>query len=240
MKKYIFVLFIILLVSSDSLSMGLLRTCTEVLMPNSKQKVIERELLKLNNRLLNIVYTGESLVHAGGRIRLIKKVLEAGANVNYQDDYGWTALMLASENGYIEAVRALLEAGANVNLQNKKSRYTALMLASRKGHIETVRALLAYGANVNHQDRFGSTALIWASYDGPIEIVRLLLAYGANVNHQDKKGRTALYYAGRGYFEIAIERLLISLDFIHSSIRSRSREDSIEIERLLREAGATE
>ena len=144
--------------------------------------------------------------------------------------------MLASENGYIEAVRALLAARANVNLQNKKSRYTALMLASREGHIEIVRALLEAGANVNLQDRFGSTALMWASYDGPIEIVRLLLTYGANVNHQDKKGRTALYYAGRGYFEIATERLLVFLSFLPSS----RREGYLEIQKLLKEAGATE
>ena len=180
MKKYFFILFIALLVSSDSLSMGLWKNCAKFLMPNSKQKVIkeslsESELLKQSKALLN-------LVRAGGRTRLIKKLLVAGANVNYQDDYGWTALMVASENGHIDIVRLLLEKGANVNYQSAIDNFTALMLASKKNHIDIVRLLLAYGANVNHQDEVGWTALIWASGNNHIDIVKLLLAAGANVD----------------------------------------------------------
>ncbi len=176
MKKYIFILFIALLVSSDSLW-----ACAESLtpnsreMPNSKQKVIKKSLsesalFELDNYL--------DLALDGGPTRLIKKLLEAGANVNHQGYGGWTALMAASDNGQIEAVRALLAAGADVNLQNKKGR-TALMYASENGHTEIVRLLLENGAKVNYQDDHRWTALILADSKGHVEIVRLLKAAGA-------------------------------------------------------------
>ncbi len=208
MKKYIFILFIALLVSSDSLSKDLLRTCSELLMPNSKQKGLsESELLKLNNRLFN-------LVRDGGRTRLIKKLLKAGANVNHQDEYGNTALRYASRYNNIEIVRLLLKFRANVNLQNNDG-WTALITASMRGDVEIVRLLLKFRANVDLQSNLtGNTALIFASDlhyfasgGNYIEIVRLLLENGANVNHQNKFGKTALWFArDRGH--TGIERLL--------------------------------
>ena len=35
--------------------------------------------------------------------------------------YGWTALMVASESGHVECVTVLLDRGAEVNMQNKVS-----------------------------------------------------------------------------------------------------------------------
>ena len=35
--------------------------------------------------------------------------------------YGWTALMKASESGHMECVKVLLDRGADVNMQNKVS-----------------------------------------------------------------------------------------------------------------------
>jgi len=122
--------------------------------------------------------------------------------VNMKDDYGYTALMEASQRGHTEIARALLAAGANVNMQNKYGD-TALMEASQRGHTEVVRALLAAGANVNLQNKGGNTALIWASDRGHTVVVRTLLAAGANVNMQDKGGYTALIQASsNGYTEV--------------------------------------
>ena len=210
MKKYIFILFIALLVSSDSLSMGLLKTCAEFLMPNLKQKVIKESLseseLELNDALLISAEDGKYL--------LVKFLLEAGVNVNYKiENTGGTALMRANWSGHIKVVRLLLEFGAKVDIQDEDG-WTALMYASRRVHIELVRLLLEKGANVNHQDKDGNTALMWASSKGHVELVRLLLEKGANVNYQNKYGRTALRYARKNH---------------HT-----------EIERILKEAGATE
>ena len=190
MKKYIFILFIALLVSSDSLW-----AYSESLM-HAKQS--ERELL--NNDLLNRVVFGSH--------RSVRELLEKGVDVNYQrENDGWTALIRASYFSYsnnfrIDIIRLLIEYGANVNLQDKDG-YTALVFASYNGHTEAVKLLLANGADPDLQDNNRRTALMYASHNGHIEIVKLLLAAGAKVNLQDDRDYTALYYANReGYIEI--------------------------------------
>ena len=120
MKKYIFILFIALLVSSDSLW-----AYSESLMPNQS----ERELL--NNDLLNRVVFGSH--------RSVRELLENGANVNYQSENDdRMALMIASFEGHIETVKLLLANGADPDLQDN-NRQAALMYASQNGHIEIVK-----------------------------------------------------------------------------------------------------
>ena len=43
-----------------------------------------------------------------GRLDMVKLLIEAGANINAQDDDGSTALMCASEHGHTDIVRELL------------------------------------------------------------------------------------------------------------------------------------
>ena len=46
-------------------------------------------------------------------------LLKAGADPNIQNEWGTTALMMASRYGYKECVFELLKAGANPNIQDK-------------------------------------------------------------------------------------------------------------------------
>lgn len=48
----------------------------------------------------------------------VRKLVEAGANVNYTDKKGWTPLMIAAYEDDIEMVRTLLKAGADVHARN--------------------------------------------------------------------------------------------------------------------------
>ena len=112
----------------------------------------------------------------------IRQELQAGVDVNYQNDYGWTALMLATFSGHTPAVQFLLDAGANVDLQNITGK-TALMIASWRGHTPVVQLLLEAGANVdlqdNHSSTRGETALMKAEIKGHTDIAQLLRAHGA-------------------------------------------------------------
>jgi ankyrin repeat protein len=50
--------------------------------------------------------------------------VEFGANVNFQNKVGDTALILASKNGYTNVVKTLLNKNADVNFQNKVGGYS--------------------------------------------------------------------------------------------------------------------
>ena len=72
-------------------------------------------------------------------------MLEAGAQVNDQNESGRTALMYAVESNVLQVqkkvVTALLNAGADIMLKNKDGK-TALMLAQTRGYGDKFLKLL--------------------------------------------------------------------------------------------------
>jgi ankyrin repeat protein len=54
-----------------------------------------------------------------GQTETVQRLLEAGANLNYQNKNGITALLNAAVKGHVQVVRLLLEKGASVNICNK-------------------------------------------------------------------------------------------------------------------------
>jgi ankyrin repeat protein len=140
----------------------------------------------------------------------VKALLDAGANVNETSGYGWSPLLIATQNRYYSLGAYLIERGANVNLANK-GMWTPLYLATdnrniesgdypvRKGdmdHLEYIKLLLDKGADVNARmkdssqtrtvftnqwlDENGATAFLRASQSGDVALMKLLLAHGAD------------------------------------------------------------
>ena len=140
----------------------------------------------------------------------VKALLAAGADVNQVTGYGWSPLLVATQNRYYKLGAYLLDHGADVNLANKGG-WTPLYLATdnrniesgdypvRKGdmdHLDFIKLLLDKGANVNARmkdstetrtvftnqwlDENGATAFLRASQSGDIVLMKLLLAHGAD------------------------------------------------------------
>ncbi len=123
----------------------------------------------------------------------VRYFLGKGANVNAQDGFMRTPLIVACLCENIEVVNELLEADADVNLKDKNKR-TALMIACYYGLSDIVEALLKKDdIKVDEQDANGKTALIKACRGNRFEIVRLLLDKGADVDIKDNEGHTASY-----------------------------------------------
>jgi uncharacterized protein YegL/ankyrin repeat protein len=119
------------------------------------------------------------------------RLINAGADVNEKNSYGYTPLMYASERGYTEIAALLLTRGTDVNARSDIG-YTALINANGA---ETVSLLLENGANVNAQvNNSGYTALTRACELGDAAVVTLLLAKGADVGARSDS-HTALMYA---------------------------------------------
>lgn len=137
---------------------------------------------------------------------VVRKLVEAGADVNAQSPYRGVTLIGAiswtpdfGQPAYSLSsgiIKYLIDRGANVNAAAASDGETALMAAVLKGSDELTRMLIAAGASVNAKDRAGKTALIHAPrYRTNPEVVRDLLAAGADVNAADGEGRTALMQA---------------------------------------------
>jgi len=148
------------------------------------------------------------LAAAGHHAEVARVLVEAGGDVNLQDDRQDSAFLLAGAEGDTATLR-LVAPRADPTVLNRFGG-TALIPAAERGHVEAVRVLLEQTrVDVNHVNRLGWTALLEAivlSSGGPPhqEIVRLLLAHGANPGIADREGVTPLGHArSRGYTEIA-------------------------------------
>ena len=95
---------------------------------------------------------------ANGNLRLVKRLLGAGYDVNYEDSGGTTALSGACVEGKVRMVEFLISSGANINRKNHLSGQTPLMAASEMGQAEAVRLLVRRGSDPCATDKEGHTA----------------------------------------------------------------------------------
>ena len=93
---------------------------------------------------LDVEYLSQSL----GSSKIIKLLLDHGAEVDLQDNDGLSALMEASIAGNTEVVQLLLEHNASRNLKDKRG-VNALALASAAEFPGIVRLLMNYGKKPN-------------------------------------------------------------------------------------------
>ena len=141
----------------------------------------------------------------------VAALLDAGADVDLQDDRLDNPFLYAGAEGLLDILRLVNAAGADPAITNRYGGI-ALIPASERGHVETVRYLLAESdIDVDHVNRLGWTALLEAillSDGGPAhqEIVRLLIEHGADVDLADGDGVRPLAHArARGFTEIAAQ-----------------------------------
>jgi ankyrin repeat protein len=184
----------------------------------------------------------------------VKVLLAAGADINQVTGYGWSPLLVATQNRYYKLGAYLLEHGADVNLANK-GLWTPLYLATdnrniesgdypvRKGdmdHLEYIKLLLDKGANVNARlkdstetrtvftnqwlDENGATAFLRASQSGDVPLMKLLLAHGA-----DPKIDTTLH--------VTALQVAAGIGWVEGITYEWSREQTLEAVKMLLDLG---
>src|SRR6266849_3225941 len=111
-----------------------------------------------------------SAVNKGDTIE-VRRLVEAGADVNAETDSGVTPLMNAAGMGNKEAVELLIQKGANVN-HRTSGNFTPLMQAALVGKTEIVKILLDAGADPSVKDAGGRTATTYAQDQKHDDIVQ--------------------------------------------------------------------
>ena len=148
-----------------------------------------------------------------------RALIEAKANLEAQQNGGWTALMYACQNGHDPCARALIENGANLEAQQNGG-WTALMLACQNGHDPCARTLIEAGADIDKGEQKGSTALMFACSNGQELCARALIEAGVDVNAVNSEGLSSLMLACESGHEKCVLTLInkgARLDTVSSS-----------------------
>ena len=155
---------------------------------------------------------------ANGRSNCVKKLLDAGADVNASSKYDkQTALILAVAKGFFECVELLIQAGADLNAAPQYGS-TAIIAASQYlnhrteknvDHGKCIELLIGAGTDVNKRDRDGRTTVAFAADCGRDDVLKSLITAGADVHAADEQGKTPLFRVVEK-FHTECTRLLIN------------------------------
>ncbi|XP_063406238.1 kinase D-interacting substrate of 220 kDa-like [Mytilus trossulus] len=129
-----------------------------------------------------------------GDIDALELSLQNGADIDYQDVDGQTALMWAANGGHLEICRLLIDRGCKINItETEYSGETALIWAVVRGHLDICRLLIDRGCKIDTTTRDGYTALHWAARKGYLQITRCLVEQGGAsplvTTHKSPAGR---------------------------------------------------
>ncbi|HEX4793597.1 MAG TPA: ankyrin repeat domain-containing protein [Humisphaera sp.] len=148
---------------------------------------------------------GFLLALAASRVDEANSLLDAGADVNFANREGRTALMIVAENELpIDFAGRLIDKGATIDAVDANGQ-TPLMFAADRYNAELVELLLKRGAKIDAVDKQGANVLIHACrsrrdyQEEQKPLIGLLLERGADPKSKDAKGVTALMLtAGHG------------------------------------------
>ena len=102
----------------------------------------------------------ETELHAAawsGDVEDARRLIDAGADVNYIDTAGEPPMHGAAACGHVEMVEFLLSQGARINTQERFG-LTALHWAASHGGLEVARKLVEHGADTSLRNGNGKTA----------------------------------------------------------------------------------
>lgn len=151
----------------------------------AEDKEVERQM-ELCKELMVAAKTGDE--------DELKRTIEEGVDVNYQNEFGQSAMMVASWEGHHGIIEALLSADADPNLQDGFGK-SALHEAALSGHHTIVNRLISGGAKINLTDEEHRTPLHYAAMRGKRKIVEVLVLFGADVTLLTKYNESAIELA---------------------------------------------
>jgi serine/threonine-protein phosphatase 6 regulatory ankyrin repeat subunit A len=152
------------------------------------------KLLAWGGANLEARFNGRTALHAAAMAnstRMVRVLVEAGADIDAYDAEGRNVLHYAAVKGNVEMLRLLKAAGSWLHTPDKVGQ-TALHYAAGQSYRPAVKEVLSWRAvDVNARGNRSMTALHIAAAEGFVHVVELLVEAGADVNavaeEQDKR-----------------------------------------------------
>lgn len=149
-------------------------------------------------------------------------------HLNWRNQVGNSALMIAAYKKNIDAVQKLIDKGAEVN----QTGWTALHYAAAAGSNPIVQLLLDNDAYIDTQSPNKTTPLMMAARGGYILTVKLLLDEGADLTLKNSLGMTALDMAIQHHHQDIMDGLRYRLSQLDQEKNVDAPKPSIELPQI--------
>ena len=153
---------------------------------------------------------GRSALHLAvwsHKLGMVEMLIAAGCDLNIQDTYGDSALMMCATKGYQDIMEVLLSNGSDINLSNNEGD-TALHYGARHGRNGCLKLLIHQKPDIEAKNMWNVTALLYAAECNHEECVMTLLQSGADITSQSRNKRTVLHYVASHGMVTCIKSLL--------------------------------
>lgn len=180
--------------------------------------------------------------------KMIKILIDYGADVHACNKEGMTALCVAARKGVHTASEILHKEGSELNPKvTQKVQWSPFLLAAWGGDLKLMKKYISWGADIHAVNHEGWNALHVACRQGNIDIVYFLLT-GNNpisIHSRVDDQRTALHIAAR-FQHLDIARCLIDMgadvdapdQFLFTPLLRAVQQYSLEMVKLLVDSGA--
>lgn len=161
---------------------------------------------------------------------IIESLINAGSNVNYTNNSGYSSLLYAAEfNPNPSIIHTLINYGASIQSYRIKgsilriNEVTPLRLAVISNNIDVISCLVDLGDDVNFKDLYGLSILFIASaHNRDVRVIDYLIENGANLQDAiDDDGNTPLMAASYLNGNVEVIKYLIN---ISNNLGMRNRE----------------
>ncbi len=127
-------------------------------------------------------------------VAIVDLLVQAGVDINYQDEQGETALHVAARFGHDKCAKILLDGTEDQKADTEIAEYTfgwtPLLIASVDGHLSIVELLVEAGADLEKPDLSGWTSKEHACLRGHRDIARKLAALTTAPDTSDSESST--------------------------------------------------